>query len=114
VVRPRRQGIPILNEIGEDPGLDHMGVMQTLDAIRDEGGRALSVTSYGAGLPAFEHNRNPLGYKFSWSPKGVMLAAQAPAAYLRQGRRVEVRPSVRASLDRRNRGDRRVRDVSEP
>ncbi len=83
-------GIPILNEIGEDPGLDHMGVMQTLDAIRDEGGRVLSVTSYGAGLPAFEHNRNPFGYKFSWSPKGVMMAAQAPAAYLQEGRRVDV------------------------
>lgn len=83
-------GIPILNEIGEDPGLDHMGVMQTLDAIQNESGRVLSVTSYGAGLPAFEHNRNPFGYKFSWSPKGVMLAAQAPAAYVRRGRRVEV------------------------
>ncbi len=83
-------GIPILNEIGEDPGIDHMGVMQTLDAIRDEGGRAFSVISYGAGLPAFEHNRNPFGYKFSWSPKGVMMAAQASAAYLQEGRRVEV------------------------
>jgi saccharopine dehydrogenase-like NADP-dependent oxidoreductase len=83
-------GIPILNEIGEDPGLDHMGVMKTLDAIADEGGRVLSVTSYGAGLPAFEYNRNPFGYKFSWSPKGVMMAAQTPAVYLRKGRRVEV------------------------
>jgi saccharopine dehydrogenase-like NADP-dependent oxidoreductase len=86
----RAAGIPILNEIGEAPGLDHMGVMKTLDAIADEGGRVLSVTSYGAGLPAFEYNRNPFGYKFSWSPKGVMLAAQAPAAYLQEGRRVEI------------------------
>ncbi len=83
-------GIIILNEIGEDPGIDHMGVKQLVDTAEREGGKIESLISYGAGLPSFEHNNNPLGYKFSWSPKGVILAAKTPAAYLKNGERVEV------------------------
>ena len=82
--------ILILNEIGEDPGLDNMAAKQMIDQAKAEGGEITSLTSYGAGLPAFEHNNNPFGYKFSWSPKGVLLAAQAPAAYLKNGKKVEL------------------------
>jgi len=82
--------ILILNEIGEDPGLDNMAAKQMIDLVKAEGGKVTSLTSYGAGLPAFEHNNNPFGYKFSWSPKGVLLATQAPAAYLKNGKKVEV------------------------
>ncbi len=82
--------ILILNEIGEDPGLDNMAAKQMIDQVKSEGGRVSSLTSYGAGLPAFEHNNNPFGYKFSWSPKGVLLAAQAPAAYLKAGQKIEI------------------------
>lgn len=84
------RAILILNEIGEDPGLDNMAAKQMIDLVKAEGGEITSLTSYGAGLPAFEHNNNPFGYKFSWSPKGVLLAAQAPAAYLKNGKKVEV------------------------
>jgi len=85
------RNILILNEIGEDPGLDNMAAKQMIDQVKAEGGKVSSLTSYGAGLPAFEHNNNPFGYKFSWSPKGVVLAAQAPAAYLKKGLKVEVK-----------------------
>lgn len=85
------RNILILNEIGEDPGLDNMAAKQMIDQVKAEGGRVSSLTSYGAGLPAFEHNNNPFGYKFSWSPKGVIQAAQAPAAYLKRGVKVEVK-----------------------
>ena len=88
------QDIIILNEIGEDPGIDHMGAKQMIDEIKEEGGRVLSLTSYGAGLPAFEFNRNPFGYKFSWSPKGVIMAARSPAAFLKEGKRVDVPAEV--------------------
>ncbi len=87
----RDRGILILNEAGEDPGLDNMNTKRMVDEIRDEQGKIVSVTSYGAGLPAFEHNNNPFGYKFSWSPKGLISAAQSQAAYLKNGRRVEVK-----------------------
>ncbi len=84
------RGILILNEIGEDPGLDNMAAKQMIDQVKAEGGEVRSLISYGAGLPSFEHNNNPFGYKFSWSPKGVLLAAQTPAAYLNNGKKVEV------------------------
>jgi len=86
----KHAGIIILNEIGEDPGLDHMAAKQMIDQIKAEGGKVTQLTSYGAGLPAFEWNRNPFGYKFSWSPRGVLMAVQTPAAYLKDGRKIEV------------------------
>jgi saccharopine dehydrogenase-like NADP-dependent oxidoreductase len=82
--------ILILNEIGEDPGLDNMRAKQMIDHIEAQGGTIKSITSYGAGLPAFDHNNNPFGYKFSWSPRGVILAARSPAAYLVEGNKIEV------------------------
>ena len=86
----KKQNIIILNEIGEDPGIDHMGAKRMIDEIKNEGGRVISLTSYGAGLPSFEYNRNPFGYKFSWSPKGVLMAARTPAAYLKEGKRIDI------------------------
>ena len=83
-------GILILNELGEVPGLDHFGTQLLLDRVAADGGRVLAVESYGSGLPSFEHNRNPFGYKFSWDPRTMFVAAQTPAAYLVDGERVEV------------------------
>ncbi|MCK4663366.1 MAG: saccharopine dehydrogenase NADP-binding domain-containing protein [Bacteroidales bacterium] len=89
----RRNDIIIMNEIGEDPGLDHMGAQETIDEIKAEGGKVVSLYSYGSGIPSFDSNRNPFGYKFSWSPKGLMMSAKKPAAYLLNGKRVDV-PSI--------------------
>lgn len=88
--RCREEGIIILNEIGEDPGLDNMLTKRMIDQVKAEQGRVVAVTSYGAGLPAFAHNNNPFGYKFSWSPHGLISAAQTSAAYLEKGKRIEV------------------------
>jgi len=86
----QNRNILILNEIGEDPGLDNMGAKQIVDQIKAQGGKVTTITSYGAGLPSYENNNNPFGYKFSWSPKGVIMAAQASAAYLKNGKKVVV------------------------
>lgn len=86
----RKAGILILNEIGEDPGIDHMGAMQMIEQVKEEGGKVISLKSYGSGIPSFEHNNNPYGYKFSWSPRGLLAAAQTPAAYIKNGEKVEV------------------------
>jgi len=72
----KKADVIILNEIGEDPGIDHMGIKKSLDEIKRKGGRVISLDSYGAGLPSFEDNRNPFGYKFSWNPKGLMKSAK--------------------------------------
>ena len=86
----RKKDIVIMNEIGEDPGLDLMGAMGAIHKIKAEGGKITSLASYGAGLPSFEHNRNPMGYKFSWSPYGLMISAKATAGYLKDGVKIDV------------------------
>lgn len=88
--KAQQKGILFLNEMGEDPGLDHMGTQMLLDEIKEEGGRAVDIKSYGCGLPAFEHNNNPMGYKFSWAPTGLFAAAKTGAAYYLKGKRIEV------------------------
>ena len=86
----RKQGVLILTELGEDPGLDNMGSKQMIDEIKAEGGKIVFINSYGAGLPSFEHNRNPFGYKFSWDPNGLMRSAVIPATYQVNGKKIEV------------------------
>jgi saccharopine dehydrogenase-like NADP-dependent oxidoreductase len=86
----RDRGLIFLNEAGVDPGLDHMSAMQIIDAVRAERGRIDSFFSYCGGLPALESNNNPLGYKFSWSPEGAMLAATNDGRYMEHGKVFEV------------------------
>ncbi len=86
----RSQDILLLNEIGEDPGLDHMGACKAIDEAKAAGGIVTKLDSYGAGLPAMHSRQNPFRYKFSWSPKGLMAAVRASATYLRDGNRIEV------------------------
>ena len=86
----RDAGVILLNEIGVDPGIDHMSAMQVIDRIKAEGGTLVSFTSNTGGLPAPDANDNPLGYKFSWAPRGVILAGKNPARYLTDGETVDV------------------------
>jgi saccharopine dehydrogenase (NADP+, L-glutamate forming)/spermidine synthase len=86
----RKVGVLLLNELGVDPGIDHMSAKTIIDSIRDDGGRIVSFKSYCGGLPAPEANDNPWGYKFSWSPHGVLRACKSPAQYLRDGQVVQV------------------------
>jgi len=86
----RSAGVVLLNEIGVDPGIDHMSAMQVIDEVRKSGGELVGFSSYCGGLPAPEANTNPFGYKFSWSPRGVLLAGKNPARYLENGKIVEI------------------------
>ncbi len=83
-------GVLFLNEIGLDPGIDHMSAMKIIHAVQRQGGKVTSFMSYCGGLPAPEANDNPLGYKFSWSPKGVVMAGRNDARYLKDGKEVFV------------------------
>jgi len=86
----KKAGVILLNEIGVDPGIDHMSAMQVIDQIKASGGELVSFSSYCGGLPAPEANDNPFGYKFSWSPRGVVLAGKNPACYLKDGKVVDI------------------------
>lgn len=83
-------GVPILNEMGLDPGIDHMSAVEMLRAIHAEGGEVESFSSYCGGLPAPAAADTPLRYKFSWSPAGVVNATTNPATYLEQGETITV------------------------
>jgi saccharopine dehydrogenase-like NADP-dependent oxidoreductase len=79
--RAKQAGVMLLNEIGVDPGIDHMTAMQVIHRVQAEQGTITSFQSYCGGLPAPEANDNPFGYKFSWSPRGVLLAGLNSARY---------------------------------
>lgn len=86
----RAAGVILLNEIGVDPGIDHMTAMRVIHKVQGQGGRITSFVSWCGGLPAPEANTNPFGYKFSWSPRGVLLAGKNPAQYLWDGELVNI------------------------
>jgi saccharopine dehydrogenase-like NADP-dependent oxidoreductase len=77
-------GIVILNEIGVDPGIDHMSAMRLIDQIKEDGGVLESFKSYCGGLIAPSSDNNPWHYKFTWNPKNVVLAGQGSAACYRE------------------------------
>ncbi|RKO85906.1 Saccharopine dehydrogenase, partial [Blyttiomyces helicus] len=83
-------GITVMNEIGLDPGIDHLYAVKTIEEVHAEGGKILSFLSYCGGLPAPEASNNPLGYKFSWSSRGVLLALRNDAKFLEGGKVVEI------------------------
>jgi saccharopine dehydrogenase (NADP+, L-glutamate forming) len=85
-------GVTIMNEIGVDPGIDHLYAVKTIDEVHAEGGKIVSFTSYCGGLPAPECSNNPLGYKFSWSSRGVLLALRNNAKYIDGGKVKTCRP----------------------
>ena len=88
----KKRGLIFLNEIGLDPGIDHMSAMRIIDDVHARGGKIRHFGSYCGGLPAPEANDNPFGYKFSWAPRGVLLASRNGARYWRDNHIVEVPP----------------------
>jgi saccharopine dehydrogenase-like NADP-dependent oxidoreductase len=87
----RERGVLLMNEIGLDPGIDHMSALRAIRAVRERGGKVVGFRSVCGGLPAPENRRtNPWSYKFSWSPRGVLTAARNPARWIDAGRFVEV------------------------
>lgn len=76
-----------MNEIGLDPGIDHMSAMRVIDKIRDEGGKMLLFESFTGGLVAPDSDNNLWNYKFTWNPRNVVLAGQGGASkFLQEGK----------------------------
>ncbi|WP_397364473.1 saccharopine dehydrogenase family protein [Olleya sp. R77988] len=76
----KAKGLVFMNEIGVDPGIDHMSAMQVLDRIRDKGGKIILFESFTGGLVAPEDDNNLWNYKFTWNPRNVVTAGQGGAA----------------------------------
>ncbi len=82
----KKAGVLLLNEIGLDPGIDHMSAMQVIDDIKEKGGELTSFKSYCGGLVHPDYDNNPWHYKFTWNPRNVVLAGQGTAQYIKQGK----------------------------
>lgn len=88
--KAKEVGVLLLNELGLDPGIDHMSAMKIIHEVQNKGGEIVSFESNCGGLPAPEANDNPFGYKFSWSPRGVVMAGRNAAHYLKDGKEVKI------------------------
>jgi saccharopine dehydrogenase (NAD+, L-glutamate forming) len=83
----KAKGLIFMNEIGLDPGIDHMSAMKIIDGIRERGGKIILFESFTGGLIAPESDTNLWNYKFTWNPRNVVLAGQGGAAeFIQEGK----------------------------
>ncbi|MBI6120668.1 saccharopine dehydrogenase family protein [Salegentibacter maritimus] len=83
----KKNGLIFMNEIGVDPGIDHMSAMQVIDRIRAKGGKILLFESFTGGLVAPESDTNLWNYKFTWNPRNVVVAGQGGVAkFIQEGK----------------------------
>jgi saccharopine dehydrogenase-like NADP-dependent oxidoreductase len=83
----KANGLVFMNEIGLDPGIDHMSAMKVIDEIRSKGGKMILFESFCGGLVAPESDNNLWNYKFTWAPRNVVLAGQGGASkFIQEGK----------------------------
>ncbi len=91
----KERGLVFLNELGLDPGIDHMSAMQLLNGVRSEGKEITCFESFTGGLVAPEYDDNPWNYKFTWNPRNVVLAGQGGAVKFKHNGRFKYIPYQR-------------------
>jgi saccharopine dehydrogenase-like NADP-dependent oxidoreductase len=83
----KAKGLIFMNEIGVDPGIDHMSAMQVIDRIKEKGGKMILFESFTGGLVAPESDNNLWNYKFTWNPRNVVIAGQGGVAkFIQEGK----------------------------
>ncbi|WP_026978481.1 saccharopine dehydrogenase family protein [Flavobacterium tegetincola] len=81
------KGLVLMNEVGLDPGIDHMSAMKVIDEIKEQGGKIILFESFCGGLVAPESDNNLWNYKFTWAPRNVVLAGQGGTAkFIQEGK----------------------------
>jgi len=88
----KSNGVIILNELGLDPGIDHMSAMKIIDQVKAKGGKLTRFESFTGGLIAPQSDNNPWNYKFTWNPRNVVLAGQGSAARFLQNSKYKFVP----------------------
>ncbi len=84
--RAKANDVLLLNEMGVDPGIDHMSAMEVIDRVREKGAQLTAFESATGGLVAPENDNNPWNYKFTWNPRNVVVAGQGVSKFLHNGR----------------------------
>jgi saccharopine dehydrogenase (NADP+, L-glutamate forming) len=82
----QKRGIILLNEMGLDPGIDHMETMRIINKVKQKGGKITSLRSFGGGLVSPQCDDNPWGYKITWNPMNVVTAGMPSAKYVKDGK----------------------------
>lgn len=80
--KAKTAGIVMMNEIGVDPGIDHLSAMRVINDIREKGGTLEAFETFTGGLIAPESDNNPWNYKFTWNPRNVVLAGQGVCKFI--------------------------------
>ena len=83
--KANKAGIPIIMELGLDPGIDHMSAMSVMDRIREDGHQINSFYSFTGGLVAPEYDNNPWNYKITWNPRNVVMAGNGVSTFIHNG-----------------------------
>ena len=82
----KAKGLCLVNEVGLDPGIDHLMAHVLMDEYRNSEAfspdNRLQFRSYCGGVPKIP---NPFRYKFSWSPLGVLKALKSPSKSIQNG-----------------------------
>ncbi len=81
--KAKEKGVLLLNEIGLDPGIDHLSAKKIIDDIHSKGGKINLFKSFCGGLVAPEYDDNPWNYKFTWNPRNIVIAGQGTAQFIR-------------------------------
>lgn len=89
----KQKGLIFLNQLGLDPGIDHLATMKIIEDVKEAGGKIVQYQSWCGGLPSPACCDNPLGYKFTWSPIGAFRALKNKAVYIENNKPVEVEAS---------------------
>ena len=84
--KAKEAGLALVNEVGLDPGIDHLMAHALVADYRAsdafDPSNTHSFISYCGGIPKIP---NPFRYKFSWSPLGVLKALRSPSKSLAGG-----------------------------
>jgi len=84
--KAKKANIPIMMELGLDPGIDHMSAMNLINRIKEEGNQLTSFYSFTGGLVAPEYDNNPWNYKFTWNPRNVVMAGNGVSTFINNGK----------------------------
>ena len=88
----RKAGLIFLNEVGVDPGLDHMSAMKIITELQTSNKKITSFKSYCGGVPYIMKRTNPLNFKASWSPSGILSAVNRPARFIYDAKVIDHKP----------------------
>jgi saccharopine dehydrogenase-like NADP-dependent oxidoreductase len=86
----KEAGLVFMNEIGLDPGIDHLITHKVINDAKIRGDKIIHYESWCGALCSPEFLNNPFLYKFTWSPRGALLALKNNAKQYRNHQVIQI------------------------